>query len=233
MSYGIEITGTDTGGSYTVTDTALDLVNYAVVATGTGYQVDLTSTQGQRPILLVNGGTATANQAKVISSLFSGTIRIFKRISFTTNVNGTKEIDTIANATGLSWILLKDMTGITPAASAGTYGIQIFTSAGATAFDSRGLLTNTTATIKAVWGPGTIGGNNGSLSTNEDLYSDSAWFFYQSVSEGDSLSGALWNVSGSFRGVRLQNWINLGVGEEFGGSGTTHFTNFSTIVLGE
>ena len=61
MAYGISITGNDTG-DYTVTDTALDLVNYAVVATGTGYQVDLTTTPGQRPILLVNGGTATANQ---------------------------------------------------------------------------------------------------------------------------------------------------------------------------
>lgn len=233
MTYGLEITGTDSAGSYKVTDTALDLVNYAVVATGTGYSVDLTSTQGQRPILLVNGGTATANQGYVISSVFSGNYRNFKRISFTTNQYGTKEIDTIANATGLSWILLKDMTGITPSASAGTYGMQIFTSAGATAFDSRSLLTNITANIKVVWGPGTKTGDNGSLTTDEDLYCDSGWFFYQSVSEGDSLSGVLWNMSGTFRGVRLQNWINLGVGEEFGGSGTTHFTNFGTIILGE
>ena len=233
MTYGISITGNDTGGDYTVTDTALDLVNYAVVATGTGYQVDLTSTQGQRPILLVNGGTATANEGKVISGLFGGNYRNFKRITFTNSSNGTKEIETIENATGLSWILLKDMTGITPATSAGNYGIQIFTAAGATAFDSRSLLTNNTAQIKAVWGPGTRSGNNSALTTDEDLYCDSGWFFYQSVSEGDSLSGVRWNMSGTFTGIRFQNWINLGLGEEFGGSGTNHFSNFSTIILGE
>lgn len=232
MTYGIEITGSDTAGSYTVTDTALDLVNYAVVASGTGYQVDLTSTQGQRPILLVRG-TATANQGYTISAQLSGTYRVFKRINFTVSGStGEKEIESVNNATGLEWILLKDMTGITPSTGAGDYGIQIFTAAGATAFDSRSLLTNTTAQIKAVWGPGTRSGNNSSLTTDEDLYCDSGWFFYQSVSEGDSLSGVLWNVGGSFRGVRLQNWINLGL-EEFGGSSTTHFSNFSTIVLGE
>ena len=233
MAYGISITGNDTGGNYTVTDTALDLVNYAVVATGTGYQVDLTTTPGQRPILLVNGGTATANQGKVISSLTGGNYRNFKRISFTVSgTTGEKEIQTIADATGLSWILLKDMTGITPSTGAGNYGLQIFTAAGATAFDSRSLLTNSTAQIKAVWGPGTRSGNNASLTSDSDLYSDSGWFFYNSASEGDSLSGVLWNVSGSFTGIRLQNWINLGL-EEFGGSSTTHFSNFSTIVLGE
>tara|TARA_B100002019_G_scaffold280420_1_gene283334 strand:- start:1086 stop:1784 length:699 start_codon:yes stop_codon:yes gene_type:complete len=232
MAYGISVTGNDTGGNYTVTDTALDLVNYAVVATGTGYQVDLTSTQGQRPILLVRGNQ-TANQGYTISSVLSGNYRVFKRINFTVSGStGEKEIQSIANATGLEWILLKDMTGITPSTGAGDYGLQIFTAAGATAFDSRSLLTNSTAQIKAVWGPGTRSGNNASLTTDSDLYCDSGWFFYQSVSEGDSLSGVLWNVGGSFNGIRLQNWINLGL-EEFGGSSTTHFSNFSTIVLGE
>lgn len=232
MSYGIEVTGSDTAGSYIVADTSIDLVNYAVVATGTGYQIDLTTTQGKRPIVLVRG-TATAEQGKVISGLFPGNYRQFKRIVYTTNSQGSKYIDSIENATTLQWIVLKDMTGITPATGSGDYGIQIFTSAGETAFDSRSLLTNTTAKITAIWGPGTRSGNNASLSTDSSHYCDSKWFFYNSQSEGDSLAGALWNVSGSFTGIRLQNWINLGVGEEFGGSATNHFSNFSTIMIGE
>lgn len=232
MSYGIEVTGSDTGGSYIVADTEIDLVNYAVVATGTGYQIDLTTTQGKRPIVLVRG-TATAEAGKVISGQFPGNYRNFSRITYTTTSNGSRYIDSVANATTLQWIVLKDMTGITPASGSGDYGIQIFTSAGETAFDSRSLLTNQTAKITAIWGPGTRSGNNASLSTNKDHYCDSKWFFFSDQNVEDSLAGALWNVSGSFTGIRLQNWINLGVGEEFGGSATNFFSNFSTIMIGE
>ena len=51
-----------------------------------------------------------------------------------------------------------------------------FLAAGATAFDSRSLLTNSTAQIKAVWGPGTRSGNNASLTTDSDFYCDSYGF---------------------------------------------------------
>ena len=94
MSYGIEITGSDGSGSYIVADTGKDLVNYAVVATGTAQSVNLTSTQGKRPILMINGNQ-TANTGKIITTSFAGFSRSSKKLTFSTDQYGNLSVTSL------------------------------------------------------------------------------------------------------------------------------------------
>ncbi len=240
MAYGIEVTGVDGSGGYIVTDTGKDLVNYAVVATGTAQSVNLTSTQGKRPILMINGNQ-TANTGYIITTTFSGFSRSFKKLNFSIDQYNNISVTSESNAT-IDYILLKDMTGITNASSAGSYGFQVFTSAGEVAVDSRRFLTDTKFLIKAVWPPGTRSGNNGLLSSDPDQYVDSSWFFlFSGGSEGYTGTGALFNPTGggSQAGIKNYNFLeDLGVGGEGGMGGgsnqsSIYFSNFSTIMIGE
>ena len=240
MAYGIEVTGVDGSGGYIVTDTGKDLVNYAVVATGTAQSVNLTSTQGKRPILMINGNQ-TANTGKIITTSFAGFSRSFKKLNFSLDQYGNINVTSQSNAT-IDYILLKDMTGITNASSAGSYGFQVFTAAGEVAVDSRRFLTDTKFLIKAVWPPGTRSGNNGLLSSDPDQYVDSSWFFlFAGGVEGYTGTGALFNPTGGGvqAGIKNYNFLeDVGTGGEGGmgggsNSSSIYFSNFSTIMIGE
>ena len=239
-TYGIEVIGSDGSGSYIVADTGKDLVNYAVVATGTAQSVNLTSTQGKRPLLMINGNQ-TANTGKIITTSFAGFSRSFKKLAFSIDQYGNINVSSITNAT-IDYILLKDMTGITNASSAGSYGFQVFTAAGEVAVDSRKFLTDTKFLIKAVWPPGTRSGNNGLLSSDPDQFVDSSWFFVvESGAEGVTGTGALFNPTGGGvqAGIKNYNFLeDVIVGGEGGMGGasnqsTVYFSNFSTIMIGE
>jgi hypothetical protein len=71
MAYGIEIIGNDSNGSFLVTDTSQDLVNYAIVATGTGTSVNLTSTQGLKPIVFAKPTSGSTLSNTVYGCQFS------------------------------------------------------------------------------------------------------------------------------------------------------------------
>jgi hypothetical protein len=237
MAYGIEVTGVDNSGGYIVTDTAKDLVNYAVVATGTAQSINLTSTQGKRPILMINGNQ-TANTGKIITTSFAGFSRSFKKLTFSNDQYGNINVTSTTNAT-IDYILLKDMTGITNASSAGSYGFQVFTAAGEVAVDSRRFLTDTKFLIKAVWPPGTRSGNNGLLSSDPDQYVDSSYFFlFDGGVEGTTGTGALFNPTGGGVSAGIKNYNFLEDISSEGGGGTSnqssvYFSNFSTIMIGE
>jgi hypothetical protein len=227
MAYGFEVTGSDSSGSYLVTDSSLDLVNYQVVATGNANSVDIGSA-GQYPILMINANLSGLT-GKGISCTNSGTVRNFKVYEIATDGQGNKSFSSSANAS-VDYVLLKDMTGITAASGAGDYGIQVLTAAGAVAFDSRRLLTNTSLLFTSVLGPGTKAGTNSSLSTDPDEYVSTAFFFSLDNTGAETFAGVIFNPSGSLTGIRFQNWINIDI--DGVSSDTFHFSNFTTIMLG-
>lgn len=239
-TYGIRVTGTDNSGGYLVTDSEKDLVNYAVVASGSAQSIDLTSTQGKRPILLINGNSS-ANSGKIISTEFAGFSRSFVKLEFSIDSNNNISVTSENDAT-VDYVLLKDMTGIGNATGSGDYGLRIKTAAGETAVDSRKFLTDTRFLLKQVWGPGTRSGNNGLLSADPDEYVDTGWMFiFSGGSEGYTVTGALFNPTGggSQAGIKNYNFLeDLGIGGEGGmGGGSSqsslYLSNFSTIMTGQ
>lgn len=243
MSYGLRVTGTDSSGSYLVADTDKDLVNYAVVATGTASSVNLGSTQGKRPIFLINGNSS-GNTAKIISTKFAGFARAFYKYTYTNLSNGSISVDSEATAT-VDYVLLKDMTGIDNATGSGSYGLRVKTAAGDVAVDSRRFLTDIRFLLKNVWGPGTRGGNGSALfSTDPDEFIDTAWmaaFGSANSAEGYSIAGVLFNPTGgsSSAGIKHFNFLeDIGSFGEGGGGGgssvnTVYFSNFSTVMTGQ
>ena len=233
-TYGIEITGSDGSGSYIVADTTKDLVNYAVVAVGTASSVDLTATQGKFPLLMINANQ-TGNTGKIITTTFAGFARAFRKLSFSFDSSLNISITSNQSAT-VDYILLKDMTGISNSSTAGDYGVQIFTAAGEVAVDSRRFLTDTTFNIKAAFPPGTVSGNNGTLSTDPDQYVDSSWFTLLNAGDGQAGTGALFNPGGGSAGIKHYSFLEDTGNSERGGTSTINsrfFSNFDTILIGE
>ena len=233
-TYGIEVIGSDGSGSYIVADTTKDLVNYAVVAVGTASSVNLTSTQGKFPLLMVNGNQ-TGNTGKIITTTFAGFARAFRKLSFTFDSNNN--IDITANETAtIDYILLKDMTGISNSSTAGDYGVQILTAAGEVAVDSRRFLTDTTFNIKAAFPPATVSGDNGTISTDPDQYVNSDWFIFLNAGDGVAGAGALFNPSGGAAGIKHYSFLEDTGNSERGGTtqiNSRFFSNFDTILIGE
>jgi len=165
MAYGIEIIGNDSNGSFLVTDTSQDLVNYAIVATGTGTSVNLTSTQGLKPIVFAKPTSGSTLSNTVYGCQFStGNIRTFKKATITyTGSNNSYSIGTLSDAT-MDYIVVKDMTGITYSGST-TYGVQILTANQDVAVDSRRFLSNDTFVINAIKAAGTVAGSGGLIYT--------------------------------------------------------------------
>lgn len=154
MSYGIKITGSDTGGEYLVTDSDQNLINYGITQSGRATTFTLNRSIASDTFIFVRDpdNIATDPSFGAFSpdfhylSITSGTTVTFYAGKLITDQNGN--FDTLDGTVAMDYAVLeKTNTNIT---ASGTYGIQIFTSTGALAFDSRRLATNNSIVIDAV-----------------------------------------------------------------------------------
>lgn len=147
MSYGILATGADLGGEFTIADTDLNLINLAVSIKGRGSSFTLPVALGTGFIFVKNPSVSR----EFYKCNFSGNQVSF--IGFDTLEGGNPTtIDPFVDdvSVAMDFFVLQQL----PALSAtGTYGLQIFTSAGALAFDSRRFLTNESCEIVQVAPP--------------------------------------------------------------------------------
>ncbi len=231
MSYGIEVTGEDTNGSYLVTDSSKDLINYAVVATGSATSVNLTSTQGLKPLVFIKPPSGATISNTLYGCQFStGNIRTFKKATLTyTSSNNSVTIGALSDAT-MDYFVVKDMTGITYSGS-DTYGIQILTSNGDVAVDSRRFLSNDTFTISNIKGARTVSGNGGQIyydTTRRYVNSEFTSMFAPTNLAEEQIQAILWMTNQA----RFYGYYN---DESFGppNGSTMYFNNFSTIMSAE
>jgi len=228
MAYGIEVIGEDSNGSYLVTDSSKDLINYAVVAQGSGTFVNLTTTQGLKPLVFIKPPSgATLTNTLYGCQFATGNIRSFKKATLTyTSQNNSVTIGALSDAT-MDYFVVKDMTGITYSGS-NTYGIQILTSNGDIAVDSRRFLSNDTFTISNIKGARTVSGNNGQIyydTTRRYVNSEFTQMFANSYSSEEQIQAIKWMTNQA----RFYGYYN---DESFGppNGSTMYFNNFSTIM---
>lgn len=231
MSYGIEVTGEDTNGSYLVTDSSKDLINYTVVATGSATSVNLTSTQGLKPLVFIKPPSGATISNTLYGCQFStGNIRTFKKATLTyTSSNNSVTIGALSDAT-MDYFVVKDMTGITYSGS-DTYGIQILTSNGDVAVDSRRFLSSDTFTISNIKGARTVSGNGGQIyydTTRRYVNSEFTSMFAPTNVAEEQIQAILWMTNQA----RFYGYYN---DESFGppNGSTMYFNNFSTIMSAE
>jgi hypothetical protein len=228
MAYGIEVVGEDSNGSYLVTDSSKDLINYTVVAAGSATSVNLTSTQGLKPLVFIKPPSGATISNTLYGCEFSiGNIRTFKKATLTyTSQNNSVTIGALSDAT-MDYFVVKDMTGITYSGS-NTYGIQILTSNGDIAVDSRRFLSNDTFTISNIKGARTVSGNNGQIyydTTRRYVNSEFTQMFANSYSSEEQIQAIKWMTNQA----RFYGYYN---DESFGppNGSTMYFNNFSTIM---
>lgn len=142
MSYGILATGADLGGEFRVADTELDLVNLAVSIKGRGSSFTL-------PVALGTGFIFVKNPS-VPKDFYKCDFSPGGGVDFTgfdiDSGGNPTTIDTYIDPVNvdMDFFVLQEVRNLSPV---GTYGLQIFTSAGALAFDSRRLITNESCEI--------------------------------------------------------------------------------------
>ena len=228
MAFGISITGSDGGGTFTVKDSDQNTINYQVVAEGEASSIATSAFSNGR--LFINANNDSNNLNKFITIAKSSSTYSFKRLTLTGNLG--------SNLTGVSmtpcsvdYIILKSMDSISNSASGGSYGIQILTSAGVVAFDSRRILTNDSFFFTSQNAPNTVSGDGGTLSNDGDSYADSEVFFEFAT---DSASAIRWRGTGiGTSRLEYLHFRQQGGGRGGGGATTSYINNFGTILLGK
>ncbi len=226
MAFGLSITGNDSGGNFIVQDTDLNMINYQVVSTGVASSVSTSSFANGR--LFINANNDSNNLNKFITIDKSSSTYSFKRITITGNL-GSNLSGVSMTSCNVNYLILKQMDAISN--SGGNYGLQLLTSAGVVAFDTRRLLTNTSFFFTTHNGPNTVGGDGGTISNDGDSYADSEVFFQFAT---DSASAIRWRGTGiGTSRVEYLHFRQQGGGRGGGGSNTSYINNFGTIVLGK
>jgi len=231
MSYGLRVDGTDSGGTFIVTDTDKDLVNLQVVEVGTATHVlNLDSPLGPTDFLFVKNPSAANGSYESYTKLYN-TLNGYQQVSFThpqfyyctLNVARTQitfqggAIDSVdfgyqSGPVGIvyrgfdvkfDYFIVRDVGEIIAdnLQASGDYGLQVFTSNGDIAFDSRAVITNNTFAINSAAQPG----GSSSPSTNTSLftfgesgsYVNIEWTAFGSAFHQDGLQDA----DGGFQGA--------------------------------
>ena len=225
MAYGISITGNDTAGDFIVQDTSIGngIINYQVVAEGQTLTSSISSFSGNAR-LFINGNVGTTNLNEFIT--LDRTSNKFKIVDFSTgslggNISGITYTDTTVN-----YLVLKEMSAIS--SSSNDYGIQILTSTGAVAFDSRRILTNTSFFFTGDYKQSaTVDGDGGFISHDGDTYCDTAILFEFAA---NSASAIRWKGTGV--GTSRVEYLHFR-SQSGRTSATSYIKNFGTIVTGK
>lgn len=154
MAYGIKVTGSDIGGEYLVTDSDQNLINYAITQSGRASSFTLNRSLASDSFIFAKDPHNIASDPVVggfapdyhYLSVTGGTTVKFYGGKIVPDQFG--DFDTVDGLVAMDYAVLeKTNTNIT---ASGNYGIQIFTSTSAIAFDSRRLATNNSITIDSV-----------------------------------------------------------------------------------
>ena len=222
MAFGISITGNDTGGNFIVQDTDLNMINYQVIATGVASSVPNSSFPGDARLFINGNGTGTTNEFITIDRNNNNT---FKKVNFTGSLGNNIQNITYTTVS-VNYLVLQAMNAISN--SGGNYGIQILTSTGVVAFDTRRLLTNTsfffTGDTKQ---PNVVLGDGGTISADGDTYCDTQVLFEFA---SNSASAIRWRGTGV--GTSRVEYLHF---RSFSGrtSSTSYINNFGTILTGK
>ena len=240
MAYGIQIFGSDGGGSYTVGDTSLSGVNYAVVASGTAtglitnVQNDTATGKGYNYLFIKPNASAHVSNYQYTREANLSSQRAYFGYSTTSNDQYGAVTSHSVNNVAMDYLWVKDMTH----SSTNTgYGIELKDVNGETYFDTREAVSNSSFELTNYAETGTVSGNFGTIYSGSDYlskYVDSRPLFsYQRTFPGQQ---------GSIFFMAAYRWINntiqfyyivdIGTGGPYGNT-TNTYNNPKPIWVGE
>lgn len=227
MGFGIEIRGKDGGGEFLVTDTDQNLINYQVTASGVASSLSSAAVSAGGRVF-INGNTTAAQGNVIAAQLGSGYSVEFKKVTFNGSPAQNNHLSNISGTNvNVNYIIISKMTDI---ANIGTnFGIQLFTSGSAVAFDSRRCRTNDTFDLIDAKSPRSQYINT-EITTNGDAYLEISSLYSLITPNAESnVSGCTWNGSGTGAG-RLRYLSFFSIPEM---NSTDYFRNHNTLLLGK
>ena len=224
MAFGISITGNDGGGNFIVQDTSIGtgIINYQVIDSGGASSVPNSSFPGDARLFINGNGTGTTNEFITIDRNNNNT---FKKVNFNGSIGS--HLSNISYTTvSVNYLVIQKMSAISN--SGGNYGIQILTSTGEVAFDTRRLLTNTsfffTGDTKQ---PNTVAGDAGAISSDGDIYCDTELLFEFA---SNSASAIQWRGTGT--GTNRVRYLHFR-SQSGRSNSTSYINNFGTVLTGK
>lgn len=235
MGFGIEITGEDGGGVFNVQDTDLNMINYQITSIGAGSSV---AVPGGKSRVFINGNYSGSTGEFISKQTSSGTHYFYKHTR-TVDSQGTITAFSTSAAT-VNYIVLKQMDLISN--SGGNYGIQLFTSSGTVAFDSRRLIVNDSFVLTESAAPRSVPSRNpvtgatGAITTNlnNTAYVDAELLYLEVTNNNSEVyeSAVKWNANGVSPQLQYSHTFTIGIGVNFIGQ-TSYLQNFQTILIGK
>ena len=241
MTYGIQINGSDTGGTYTVADTSGNNINLVVRQSGnsTGSVSGISSSAGitDRPFFMFRP-SSNHNDAYIYTryaNVVSSNMRFGRAI--VTESSGQGVTNYSVQDRNFDWMDVVDSEYQTP--SGNVYGVQVKDSAGRIAFDTRNLPTDNSFNLTHYVESNSVGGYYGSIYSGTDYlskYVDTREMYSFWTTVGRSSADSLFVLSGfrwSGNGIQHYKRISLYSQEAGGNASTNYFNNNGAIWIGE
>ena len=200
------------------------MINYQIIAQGVASSY--TPSSGDK--IFINGNYSGTQGFHICVQIASGGVVNFDKVSFSGSA-GQHLSNVSVTAANCNYIVLRKAN--IASNSGGNYGIQLFTSSGTVAFDSRRITVNDSFVMEESRAPRSVSGQNGQITTDGDLYLEVDALFsliVQGLSEA-SVSACTWNGSGTGTG-RLR-YLSFFSSHEM--QSTDYFSNHNTMLLGQ
>lgn len=172
MAYGMEVTGADGSGSFLIADTASNLVHQGVAAAGTGSSVTISGAIN-KPQIFVNAKNVSG-QNEGIFAVWNAATRNVSFYALTITFVSSTQVTSTWTAKAVNYFIVRN-AGENPNQSH-AYGLQLLTSSGVIALDSRSFGTNSTHYISEV-SAGNLNHNSygDQITADQDAYVEMGW----------------------------------------------------------
>lgn len=237
MSFGIEVIGKDSSGSFIVTDTGKNLLGYSIIAAGAGSSVQITGSTKQ-PLIFVNATGVTAADTAGIVSRWDPSNNTFYFYSPVVHNYTTSPLDADIQLTAraVNYFAVQSMDEVS-ADTSQTHGVQIMASNGDVMVDSRSFPVNGTFFISKIVSAGNATAG-ATLTTNEDSYVEMSTFAYNDIEQASNpygIGGGYWYRAAKFKSTHIEYFGRFGLNiQVLGAAWWSEFDldNYAPILIG-
>lgn len=217
MAYGIEITGSDSNGSFLITDENDTLTPFIIANIGEGTSVEVPDGDFMLFAHAQSGSTTNRNALNATLDTDTNIVRFYQGAGgYTSTPQGQTNVSTTWTAKTTKYVVLAPTKELSIFDSQ-TYGVLIQKADGTEVFDSRKISTNDVFRILATYTPpfnvnNSYVGEDQTMSTDEDMYVELSPFTkrFSSASTGTTATtpDVRWCVGPRFRSTEVK-WSNV------------------------
>ena len=218
MGYGIEVSGSDSNGSFLITDADDTLIPFIIANIGEATSVEIPDGDCLVFAHAQSGSTTARNALNATLDTDTNIVRFYQgAAAYNSNTSkGTTTVSTTWTAKSTKFVVLSPTKNLNVFDSQ-SYGVRIQKADGTEVFDTRKISTNDVFRILATYTPpfdstNTYLGEDQTMNTDEDMYVEMTPFIrrFSSTSTGTTATtpDTRWCVGPRFRSTEVK-WSNV------------------------